>query len=48
MGGNIKLDLEEMESSNDSLMLGFIQHVNCIASSIREGIFVTSGVSVSF
>jgi hypothetical protein len=48
MGGKIKLNLEEIECSTNSLMLGFIEHVNYIASSIREGIFVTSGVSVSF
>jgi len=30
MDGNMKLDLEEMECSNDSLMLGFIEHVNYI------------------
>lgn len=48
MGGNMKLNLEEIECSTNSIMLGLIEHVNYIVSSIREGIFVTSGVSVSF
>lgn len=43
----MKLNLEEIECSTDSLMVGFIEHVNYIASSVREGIFVTSSVSAS-
>lgn len=31
----MKLNLEEMECLTDSLMLGFIEHVNYIASSMR-------------
>jgi len=30
----MKLDLEQMECSTDSPILGFIEHVNCIASYI--------------